>query len=633
MCALVTGESAPAAPSLAPGTVVAADSVRADSTTIEQTLRAAQKTFEWNRRRRLPTTRSEHDGCPERVGRFCVWFDDDDVPPRPEPPAIGELRLRLVARLDSGFERLRGSRWISGQLVRYLIEAGRPDSALSAARACRADEAWCAGLTGLALHALGREAAAVTAFRRREAAMPTPERCRSTDLSHLLRGEVASHYARLPCPSPAREVFERRFWWLADPLYLVPGNDRLAEDRARRLTSRIAEDADSPYDVRWGPDLAELTLRYGWPTWWERARRDPLLPGPDAGMAAHFVPHARYLVSLVDPLTPPRELAPSDWKIDARRAKSSYAPAYIDTLLPLPSRLAVFRRGDSAVVVAAYTLPRTDSAGAGGRGLARASRKASVPPPAASTGPSDGSASNVAALLYLSGGPEETPSRDLHESAPREGVLAVRVPARGLLVSVEALDRTRRVAGRARRGLDLRPPPEGVPAISDLLAGPPLEPNRRRARTPGSRRLASGPADPVAAAADLRLAGPGPAAAPASRPGTRLELYWELYGLPPGRAPFRVSVTLRPARASWFEPGGAPPRVSDTHGPAADLEWTEERGPFAPAYPGRVALALPASLREGLYEVEVKVSVPGWTPLVSRAPVLVEGWRVSRDME
>lgn len=573
----------------------------ADSSAIEAAVRSAQARFERDRRRRLPIRRTAYGPCPERVGRFCHWFEDHGVEPRPEPASITPLRLGLLAALDSAFYRLPGSRWISGQSVRYWIEADRPDRALAAARACRASRAWCSRLAGMALHALGREVEAEAAFDSALRTATPAERCRSGDLTVLLEGAARSHYERLPCPSPERTVFDRRYWWLADPLYLVPGNERRVEDRVRRLTSALEEDAATPYDVRWRGDLTELTIRYGWPAWWERVPEDPLRPGDLDGWIAHDPPHGLSFVPRADPLTPPDELTPEAWHLDDDRPRSTYATAYADSFIRLPGRILVFRRGDSALVLAAYAFPAP--------GLA-ADRPSE---------PEADSAGSVSALLLLAGGPDDTYGRQLLDRAPREGVLAARAPARGLLVAVEALDQHRRVAARARRGLDLRPPAEGTPAISSLLAGPPAGPAVAGGARSGSLPVAG--ADPVGLAAGLRLAGPGPAAAPIARPGQSIQLYWELYGLPAGGAR-RIEVTLREDEASSFDPvRPSPPARSRAR---VRLAWTTERGPARSVYPHRVALSLPASLREGLYAVEVRVTVPGWTSLVTRAPIWVQ---------
>jgi hypothetical protein len=578
-----------------------------DSAAVEKELRRAQASFERDRRRRLPATTASYGRCPERIGRFCHWYEDPRTTPRAEPASVAILRRGLIARLDTGYRRLPGSRWIAGQLVHYLIEDGHPDSALAAVGECRAAAGWCAGFAGLALHALGRDADAEAAFSRWEAALDPEERCAEHDLSWLLEGAVRSHYERLPCPGPARQVFERRFWWLADPLYLTAGNERRAEDRARRLTSLLAADAATPYGIRWGPDLDQLTLRYAWPSWWERIPRDPLRPGDVDSRVAHDPPHGLAFAPRIDPLTPPGEIARDGWRLEERRPRSTYAPAYADTFLRLPGRFAAFRRpADSVVLVAAYALPEVAAPGA------------------ARGGPDRGPGRDrLAALLLLSGGPDDDYGHERLEPATPEGVLSARAPARGLVASLEVLGRPARVAARLRLGMDLRASPSGVPAISGLLVGPPRAGAGVDTAGPTSGLLPEAPADPLGAARALRLAGQGPWAAPAARPGQTLRLYWEMYGLPPRQAPLRVEVTLREAEPDWFEPGR--PEAGDGPGgkPRVRLAWSEVRGAPRRAYARRVALALPRSLREGLFAVEVRVLVPGWTPLTARAPVRV----------
>lgn len=576
--------------------------ISADSAAIEASARGEQARFERERRRRLPVRRIAYGPCPERVGRFCHWFEDTGVAPRPEPASIPPLRLRLLERLDSAFARLPGSRWISGQLVRYRIEAGRPGDALAAARACRASRAWCSRLAGMALHALGREREAEDAFEVADRTEPLTERCRSGDLDDLLEGEARAHYDRLPCPGPARRVFERRFWWLADPLYLEPGNERRVEDRVRRLTGELQEEAASPYGVRWGEDLTELTIRYGWPAWWERVPEDPLRPGDLDSWIAHDPPHDLSFVPRADPLTPPADLSPEAWRLTDSRPRSTYATAYADTFVRLPARTIVFRRGDSVLVLAAYALPPAGPA----------ADRMVAGPTASSRAKGTG---DIAALLLLAGGPDDRYGRQALEPAPRSGVLSARAPARGLLESVEVLDR--RVAARLRRGLDLRQPPEGTPAISGLLAGPAARPDRPP-ETP-AESLSVADADPLGVAEGLVLAGPGPAAAPTARPGETVMLYWEMYGLGPGGG-VRVEVTLREDDARSFDP--VHPKPPSRRRPRVRLAWTTE--PVARAvHPYRVSLSLPRSLKDGVYAVEVRARSPGWTTLVARAPILV----------
>ena len=134
--------------------------------------RHAQAEFEQTRRWNLPHEYAS-GRCDERIGRFCYWHGDgSDEHPPPEPRPIGLARSRLVGVLDSAARLLPADGWIVGQLVRYLVEDGRAQDALAAARACRAASWWCAALAGFALHAAPDFAAADSAYRVALDSMP-----------------------------------------------------------------------------------------------------------------------------------------------------------------------------------------------------------------------------------------------------------------------------------------------------------------------------------------------------------------------------------------------------------------------------------------------------------------------------
>src|SRR2546426_5521256 len=95
-------------------------------------------------------------------------------------------------------------------------------------------------------HVAGDYAGADSAYRIALRDMPRDERCRWTDVSLLLDGELARRYRRLPCDE--RGAFEERLWWLAQPLYSLSGNDRRSEHLARATMARIEQDARSPLD-------------------------------------------------------------------------------------------------------------------------------------------------------------------------------------------------------------------------------------------------------------------------------------------------------------------------------------------------------------------------------------------------
>src|SRR2546425_841656 len=196
--------------------------------------------------------------------------------------------------------------------------------------------------------------------------MPPDERCRWSDISVLLDGTLAQRYRRLPCEE--RGAFEQRLWWLAQPLYSLPGNDRRTEHLARATMARIERDAGSTYGVPWSDDLREMTLRFGWPSYWTRedpttlgGLADPPITFHEPEPAFHFLPDAHAFDD-------PGSSTGDDWALDPdypRRARERYAPRYAAAVASLTHQVALFPRGDSCLVVAAYDLSRDTLFGGG----------------------------------------------------------------------------------------------------------------------------------------------------------------------------------------------------------------------------------------------------------------------------
>ncbi len=331
-----------------------------DSQAIVRHARHAQAEFEQTRRWYLPHEYAS-GRCDERIGRFCYWHGDgSDEHPPPEPKPIGLARSRLVGVLDSAARLLPGDGWIAGQLVRYLVEDGRAQDALAAARACRATSWWCAALAGFALHAARDFAAADSAYRVALDSMAADERCRWTDVSVLLDGELARRYRSLGCAD--REVLAARLWWLAQPLLSVAGNDRRTEHFARITMTRLMRDARTAYGIAWSWDLDELTLRYAWPAWWARQETRPGQLAPDErttprvgrvssvgprGVVTATAPWAPLLVSL-------EVIAPGTRR--AARARYGWRPASSHGRAPL-SEPVLFDAPDSLPTTLAAALP------------------------------------------------------------------------------------------------------------------------------------------------------------------------------------------------------------------------------------------------------------------------------------
>ncbi|MGH7665630.1 MAG: hypothetical protein ACRENI_15280 [Gemmatimonadaceae bacterium] len=422
---------------------LAAGEPSADSAAILSSARDAQAAFERVRFQHLPWTgRSGGGECDERVGRFCLWHsgDEDAWTAPPEKPGVRQERARLIDRLRSAVNAIPGDGWIVGQLVRYLLEADRAPEALAAARRCAAERWWCRALEGFAYHSTGRYADAEAAFDRAVDEMPADERATWLDLSLLFEGDDADIYER--ADSLRRTLLVRRMWWLADPLYVVPGNGRLSEHFARLVMDRLQERARSPEGMRWGRDMRELLLRYGWPVGWERIR--PLMH--ETGRPATVAHHARGSRDFLPPLASldnPRSISLDDWRLDDDDGHSEYGPGYAITFAALPHQFAMFPRGDSAVFVARFSL--SDSTGSAALDA------------------------GIESAMFVAVSESAQAAHGLSVLTDSGGWVRVTAASRPAVVSIEALDRRERRAWRARHGIGAALTVPGRLALSDVL--------------------------------------------------------------------------------------------------------------------------------------------------------------------
>lgn len=93
---------------------------------------------------------------------------------------------------------------------------------------------WCDALRGMVHHRLGNTVVAEQHFERMFSAMPQKESCVWRMLGLLPRATCAE-------ASPASDSL---MWWLADPLWLEPGNDRWTEHLSRHVLFRVFEQHD-----------------------------------------------------------------------------------------------------------------------------------------------------------------------------------------------------------------------------------------------------------------------------------------------------------------------------------------------------------------------------------------------------
>jgi hypothetical protein len=519
----------------------------------------AQRDFERTRRAHLPAELgAASNRCDERIGRYCYWYDPSPATARPESDIVRQAREHLLGKLAALSEQLPGNAWITGQLVRYLAESGRADSAVITAQHCRATRWWCDALEGFARHLAHDYEGADEAFGRAVGGMPEKQRCAWTDLTPLLEGG-RRRYRALSCAE--RQAVGERIWWLAHPLYSRPGNDLRTEHYARHMMALLLEDAETPDGVPWGADRRELVVRFGWPTHWSRSfdRGGGLDPPPILG---HEPGPSFWLLPtplLTDPWADATELR---WDLRLEHPPARYAPPYAAGFAPIDRvQFARFRVGDSTLTIAAFDL---------------------TPDSVFATRPVD-------VGLAVARDPTTPVVIERASPASPRGVLAVRSPWRPSVLSLEAmgLDTSR----AARRRAMAAPDPVGLsPAVSDILLF-----------APGGDVL------PGSLEAALSTA----LGAPVVQRGQRVGLYWEMYGEPDSAVTVEITVTAMKAgsKSDTPYPVGRPWCPFTVESPVR-LRWREQPG-SRPRGTGRsVALDL-RSLSPGRYLITVQTRVAG----------------------
>jgi hypothetical protein len=448
---------------------------RVDSLSILREAHKAQTKFEHLRRHYIPAISGEDDGpCELEVGRMCYWQANNSEKPVPEPRETTRARRSLISRLARLHALSPGDDWIEGQLVRYMVESRDDSAAVQVARSCSPPRWYCHALEGYALHESERFGEAAAAYDSALAEMPADERCRWNDIALLLDDGMRDGYQRIPCGQ--RDSIEQRFWKLARPSFAVNGNDRQTEHFSRVLLANLSEDATNAYDLKWGSDMRELLIRYGSATWYSTAMPQPLNETPTP-VGHDPVPSFHFAAEMNGDSV--------RWDTYARVARERYAPPYMDTVMTLDAQFAMLKRGDSALVVAIYGNPLSDSVGG-------------------------------KAVLGLSG----TVSDSVAPDADASHIRRARAEWKGMMVAMETFDPARKSAARARQWLEPPRHARGAPEVSTLL-------------------LYSADSSAVVESLEdaLRLA----LTDDELRGDRRLGLYWEVYGAAPDSSGPRAS--------------------------------------------------------------------------------------------
>ena len=574
---------------MAPGASAQEAPARLDSSRVHGRAREAQRRFERLRVRHLPLSAEPGSSpCDEIIGRMCYWHGDNHHEPEPEAAEITAAREELVDALARAARLLPGDGWIAGQRVFYLVEAGRAREALEVARACVAPEPdWCDLLGGLALHRLERFEEAERTYRKALEAMDAREAEEWLSPAILLERTDESGLDRLD--PEAREAASRRLWALADPYYLVRGNDRWTEHMSRRAAGRIQRRAHNPHGLPWTSGLDELAIRYGPETSWTRH-----LPASGSSMGPRVTgrhpPHSERYMPPDGVLAGVASLPPGMvWGDPVERPRSAYAPSYAPELGTMHTVLARFRRGDSILVVAPFRFEPRDTSravrGPGGSGQGQGHRR------------------DVQAGLFLVSWAETTgeirpPARRVLSAS---GTLSLVVPLGTYVYSVEALDRRAGQGARFRGDLALGPHPDDIPDLSDFLIIEAPD------RMPESVDEVLDHALPSLALGGLE----------------ELAVAWEAYGLGTGEARIAYRLGVEPLDRSFLRRLGEFLRLVGSGDPLT-LEWSEP----SPGRPGARFRSVDldfGNLEPGVYELRLELSVDDWAPVIRRRRVQIVG--------
>ena len=262
------------------------------------------------------------------------------------------------------------SGFVTGQAVFAFARFGRHLDAMQIAEDCEAAAWWCAALTGHVYRSVERLQDAERSFRRSLAAAPDSIACRYPDATWLLgswfrRGavdppEAWENWSKQPCS--VRTAVSDTIWWLADPLYVVEGNDRWVEQIDRHLRVRWGFEAALDYTRRpslrdsWRKDGWEVGVRRGPPDSFEyfRVARAHGAAGSywTSKKAAryHFVPDFEG-----------EGFSHPTWRLEADFDDEGYTPPYAP-FYALPIQIARFRKPDSTGDASASTTMRVATA-------------------------------------------------------------------------------------------------------------------------------------------------------------------------------------------------------------------------------------------------------------------------------
>lgn len=264
---------------------------------------------------------------------------------------------KLVTLLQRSGRDYPESGYIVGQAVGTLVRLGRHLEALELAESCSAEPWWCSALRGHVFQAAGRPTEAEAGLLRLLTEAPDTVACQFQTAPWLPGSrprrevdwgtyDIESEGRPPPFSCGVEAAVADTLFWLADPLYVVEGNDRLVEHLDRGLKALLHRQIFEETLITEVPFVQ--TPFAGWAIYWpdiiRRGPWDSYRGGPGTEMVMwtsrtaaryHFVPDF-VGEGFGDPI----------WRLNATREYEGYTPPY-GPFHEVPIQVARFRN-DSA---------------------------------------------------------------------------------------------------------------------------------------------------------------------------------------------------------------------------------------------------------------------------------------------
>jgi hypothetical protein len=186
------------------------------------------------------------------------------------------------------------------------------------------------------LQRAGQPEQAEARFRSGLAGAPADLHCRLEDVTPLLTDVDRSTYASLPCSD--RGAVHARFWWLADPMFSVAGNERWTAHVARRFELILHEHIMAAVRAAHPGRHEDVIVRRGF----EDSFDDHGRFTSRRAACCHFVPEVPVLGGDLESLR---------YRLAAEPDDEGFTPVH-GPIVALPAQLARFLEGDSMMVAA-----------------------------------------------------------------------------------------------------------------------------------------------------------------------------------------------------------------------------------------------------------------------------------------